>query len=230
MHDNTNSIAIVSGALMIDASLTAWAAENTYGHNTVPLMARSDAVFADYYHTYTSILTAASWNSYRSARILLNELLIVQLSYLSQSQSQSQSQYQAQFVYEDEDMDFPHQAEDSAALLQEQYNSQIFHSRAVIAPTHKGHLRECALLPRRRAFRELSPPRKPAISGTATPCRLRKLAALAAIHGCVHKYGVECDDYVGGAAAGENRGCYGHSAGEGVGDFAVLEEGSADVA
>lgn len=122
MHDFTNSAAIVSAALMIEASLATWAADNPYGYNTVPLMARSDAVFADYYHTYSSILTATSWNSYRSVRILLNELLIVQLSHLSQSE----------FQYEDEDEEFLNLAQDSKLLLQQQYQSQIFHSRAVI--------------------------------------------------------------------------------------------------
>jgi hypothetical protein len=122
MHDFTNSAAIVSAALMIEASLAAWAAESPYRYNIVPLMARSDAVFADYYHTYSSILTATSWNSYRSVRILLNELLIVQLSHLCQSE----------FQYEDEDEEFPNLAEDSQFLLQQQYQSQISHSRAVI--------------------------------------------------------------------------------------------------
>jgi hypothetical protein len=122
MHDFTNSAAVVSAALMIESSLAGWAAENPYGYNTVPLMARSDAVFADYYHTYVSILSAASWNNYRSVRILLNELLIVQLNHLSQSQSPC----------EDEEDDFPNLAEDSQFLLQQQYRSQIFHSRAVI--------------------------------------------------------------------------------------------------
>lgn len=122
MHDYTNSMAIVSGALMIDASLAAWAAENPYGYNTVSLMARSEAVFADYYNTYTSILTASSWNNYRSVRILLNELLIVQLSYLCQSE----------FQYDKEGGEFPNLVEDSFSLLQEQYKSQLLRSRAVI--------------------------------------------------------------------------------------------------
>jgi hypothetical protein len=122
MHDFTNSVAIVSAALMLDASLAAWAMENLYGYNTVSLMARSDAVFADYYHTYTSILTATSWNSYRSVRILLNELLLTQLSHLSQSP----------FQFEDDDEDFPNLAEDSLSLLQQQYKSRILQSRAVI--------------------------------------------------------------------------------------------------
>ncbi|KFZ08869.1 hypothetical protein V501_05792 [Pseudogymnoascus sp. VKM F-4519 (FW-2642)] len=122
MHDFTNSAAIVSAALMIEASLAAWAAESPYRYNIVPLMARSDAVFADYYHTYSSILTATSWNSYRSVRILLNELLIVQLSHLCHSE----------FQYEDEDEGFPNLAEDSQFLLQQQYQSQISRSRTVI--------------------------------------------------------------------------------------------------
>lgn len=124
MHDYTNSAAIVSAALMIESSLAGWAAENPYSYNIVPLMARSDAVFADYSHIYPSILTATSWNSYRSVRILLNELLITQLSHLSQPQSQ--------FDYENDDGDFPNLAKGSHALLQQEYISQIFRSRAVI--------------------------------------------------------------------------------------------------
>ncbi|OBT68856.1 hypothetical protein VE03_02043 [Pseudogymnoascus sp. 23342-1-I1] len=124
MHDFTNSNAIVSAALMIESSLAGWAAENPYSYDTVPLIARHDAVFSDYYHIYSSILTATSWNSYRSVRILLSELIITQLNHLSQSQSQ--------FDYEDEDGDFPNLAKDSHALLQQEYTSQIFRSRAAI--------------------------------------------------------------------------------------------------
>lgn len=124
IHDFTNSTAIISAALIIESSLVGWAMENPYSYNTVPLMARYDAVFADYYHVYSSILTATSWNSYRSVRILLSELIITQLSHLSQSQSQ--------FDYEGEDGDFLNLDKSSHALLQQEYTSQIFRSRAVI--------------------------------------------------------------------------------------------------
>ncbi|RFU24018.1 hypothetical protein B7463_g12321, partial [Scytalidium lignicola] len=89
MHDFTNSFAIVSAALELDSTLEIWAAENPYVYNIVPLKTRTDSVFADYYHTYPNILVATSWNTYRSVRILLNELLLAQMGYLISQEAKS---------------------------------------------------------------------------------------------------------------------------------------------
>ncbi|MCJ1377863.1 hypothetical protein MMC17_000959 [Xylographa soralifera] len=86
IRDYRDSARVVSAAFDIDAELADWATRCPvqYVYNTVIIQSRSESVFSDYYHTYDNIWTAWTWNSYRSIRILLNELLLEQLAHLSQ--------------------------------------------------------------------------------------------------------------------------------------------------
>ncbi|MCJ1283118.1 hypothetical protein MMC26_002445 [Xylographa opegraphella] len=88
-HDYRDSGRVVSAAFHIDAELADWAMRcpEQYVYNTVTIQSRSESVFSDLYHTYDNIWTAWTWNSYRSIRILLNELLLEQLAHLSQHPS-----------------------------------------------------------------------------------------------------------------------------------------------
>ncbi|MCJ1403600.1 hypothetical protein MMC11_006823 [Xylographa trunciseda] len=85
-HDYRQSARVVSAAFDIDAELADWAVRcpAQYIYNTVTMQSRSESVFSDYYHTYDTIWTAYTWNSYRSIRILLNEMLLEQLRHLTQ--------------------------------------------------------------------------------------------------------------------------------------------------
>ena len=94
-RDFRDSERVVSVAFDIDAELADWATccPVQYVYNTVTVQSRSESVFSDYYHTYDSIWTAWTWNSYRSIRILLNEMLLQQLAHLSQLPSKCQESY-----------------------------------------------------------------------------------------------------------------------------------------
>ncbi|MCJ1434236.1 hypothetical protein MMC27_003603 [Xylographa pallens] len=95
-HDFSDSARVVSVAFDIDAELADWAAccPEQYVYNTVTIQSRSESVFSDYYHTYDSIWTAWTWNSYRSVRILLNDMLLQQLAHLSQYPSNFQEPHE----------------------------------------------------------------------------------------------------------------------------------------
>lgn len=83
-----DSAMIISTALDIELELSEWADQLPvqYFYNIVTMRTRSSSVFADYYHEYTNIWIATTWNHYRSVRILVNELVIEHITYL-QSQA-----------------------------------------------------------------------------------------------------------------------------------------------
>ncbi|KAA8569916.1 hypothetical protein EYC84_002256 [Monilinia fructicola] len=84
-HDYSNAENIVSASLAIDAKLVEWALASPFDcmfYKTVTLKQGSDNIFSDYYHTYDSVWAATLWNHYRCVRILINEVVYVQLTYL----------------------------------------------------------------------------------------------------------------------------------------------------
>ncbi|EMR86404.1 putative c6 finger domain protein [Botrytis cinerea BcDW1] len=88
-HDYRNAEKIIKSALVIDSKLAEWAF--TYPpecmfYKTLTLRQRSDRVFSDHYHIYDSIWAAALWNHYRCVRILINEVVYVQLTHLRNTQ------------------------------------------------------------------------------------------------------------------------------------------------
>lgn len=88
-HDYRNAEKIIKTALVIDSKLVEWAF--TYPpecmfYKTLTLRQRSDGVFSDHYHIYDSIWAAALWNHYRCVRILINEVVYVQLTHLRNTQ------------------------------------------------------------------------------------------------------------------------------------------------
>ncbi|RAL62146.1 hypothetical protein DID88_002630 [Monilinia fructigena] len=84
-HDYSNSETIISESLAIDAKLVEWALTYPSGcmfYKTITLKQRSDNIFSDYYHIYDSVWAATLWNHYRCIRILINEVVYVQLTNL----------------------------------------------------------------------------------------------------------------------------------------------------
>jgi hypothetical protein len=85
-HDYSNSEYLVAFLCALDAEYTdlvnSFPASLIY--NTVILDERSEDVFSDYYHVYSSIWTASVWNHYRCVRILVNELILDQTAYILQ--------------------------------------------------------------------------------------------------------------------------------------------------
>lgn len=69
-------------------------------YTTVTLDERSEEVFSDHYHVYPSIWTATVWNLYRCVRILVNELIIDQITYLLQHPEEFPSSWESIPFYE----------------------------------------------------------------------------------------------------------------------------------
>ena len=77
-------------ACAIEEDYVAWTKTHPkYIYQTVTLKERRDEVFSDHFHTYNNLFIAAIWNHYRSVRILLNELLLDQLTHFSQTKFDS---------------------------------------------------------------------------------------------------------------------------------------------
>jgi hypothetical protein len=85
-RDYDNSENIIPALLALDAEYAEWASRcpPQFIYKTVNLKERSDEVFSDHYHVYSSIWVAKVWNSYRCVRILVNELLVDQFTHLFQ--------------------------------------------------------------------------------------------------------------------------------------------------
>jgi hypothetical protein len=84
-HDYSNAEHIIPAVVAIDTKLAEWMEnqpENMF-YRTMTVKERSPHVFSDYYHVYDSVWAAATWNNCRCVRILLNEIIRVQLTYLS---------------------------------------------------------------------------------------------------------------------------------------------------
>ncbi|TGO36881.1 hypothetical protein BHYA_0112g00200 [Botrytis hyacinthi] len=84
-HDYRNAMKIIKAALVIDSKLVEWAFNcppECMFYRTLTLRQMSDGVFSDHYHIYDSIWAAALWNHYRCVRILINEVIYVQLTHL----------------------------------------------------------------------------------------------------------------------------------------------------
>ncbi|EDN99872.1 hypothetical protein SS1G_02730 [Sclerotinia sclerotiorum 1980 UF-70] len=84
-HDHSNAENIIKAALTIDSKLVEWAficPPESMFYKTLTVRQRSEGIFSDYYHIYDSIWAAALWNHYRCARILINEVVYVQLTHL----------------------------------------------------------------------------------------------------------------------------------------------------
>ncbi|CZT44530.1 related to negative acting factor [Rhynchosporium secalis] len=82
-RDYSDSERIIATACALDFEYEMWTktCPLQYIYQTVNLNERSEDVFSDHYHVYSSVWLGALWNNYRSARILVNELILDQLGY-----------------------------------------------------------------------------------------------------------------------------------------------------
>lgn len=89
--DYRNPEYIILAACAIDAECVEWATTcpSHFLYTTVALKQRSDEVFSDHYHVYSNIWIATIWNHYRGIRILINELILDQVHYLTRYNPQS---------------------------------------------------------------------------------------------------------------------------------------------
>ncbi len=88
-RDFSNPALTISTCLELESEYEQWtkACPLAFLYETVTLERESEEVFSDHYHSYPNIWTATIWNYYRCVRILVNELLLVQLEYLAQNNS-----------------------------------------------------------------------------------------------------------------------------------------------
>lgn len=72
---------ILGLAASIDANLAEWVNDLPWEYSyTTRTKGRADDLFCGYYHLYRSVRKARIWNSYRSGRILVNEIIISSLA------------------------------------------------------------------------------------------------------------------------------------------------------
>jgi hypothetical protein len=88
-HDYSNSASIIASLCALDAEYDTWVAQLPpqffYEIRNVPVAQRTDELFGEDYHVYNSVWIATVWNHYRCVRILVNEILVDQISYILQS-------------------------------------------------------------------------------------------------------------------------------------------------
>ena len=83
-QDYRDPFRVVEALLDFDNQLAQWLATFRLdcAFTTVPVEARTEDVFADYYHIYPDIFTAILWQHYRCTRILVNEIIVTQIAAL----------------------------------------------------------------------------------------------------------------------------------------------------
>jgi hypothetical protein len=77
-YDFSDSRKVIASALEMDNELAVWAAtcSSAYRYETVTIEDKSEDLYFNCYHVYSSISVATVWNDYRVIRILVNELLL----------------------------------------------------------------------------------------------------------------------------------------------------------
>ena len=81
-RDYSNPERIITAACAIDDEIEEWTktCPKEFMYDTVLLKEKTDEVFSDYIHIYSSIWIATTWNHYRTCRLLINELILDQLN------------------------------------------------------------------------------------------------------------------------------------------------------
>lgn len=101
-RDYSNSEYLVASLCAIDLEYTELlsACPIPFIYSTITMNEESDEVFSDHYHAYSSIWTATIWNSYRCVRILVNELILNQISHILQHPEEFPSTWDGSSFYE----------------------------------------------------------------------------------------------------------------------------------
>ncbi|CZR55859.1 related to negative acting factor [Phialocephala subalpina] len=82
--DYSDTEGVISTAYALECDFATWAktCPVQYIYQTINLEKRVDEVFSDHYHVYSNVWVATTWNHYRCARLLTNEIILDQLGYL----------------------------------------------------------------------------------------------------------------------------------------------------
>ncbi|KAE9378591.1 hypothetical protein N431DRAFT_553032 [Stipitochalara longipes BDJ] len=83
-QDYSDPERIISTAYALECDFASWVKSIPleYIYQTINLSERVNEVYSDHYHVYSSIRVATTWNHYRCARLLANEIILDQLSHL----------------------------------------------------------------------------------------------------------------------------------------------------
>ena len=83
-HDYSDSEYLIASLCGIDLEYSKFlnGCPASFIYETVTLDQRSEEVFSDHYHVYSSIWAATVWNHYRCVRILVNEVIIDQINHV----------------------------------------------------------------------------------------------------------------------------------------------------
>ncbi|KAE8441872.1 hypothetical protein EG329_004227 [Mollisiaceae sp. DMI_Dod_QoI] len=83
-RDYSSPERIISTAYALECDFANWAktCPLRYIYQTINLTERVDEVFSDHYHVYSNVWLATTWNHYRCARLLTNEIILHQLGHL----------------------------------------------------------------------------------------------------------------------------------------------------
>jgi hypothetical protein len=83
-NDYSNPERLISTAYELECDFATWvkSCPSHYVYQTINLIERTDEVFSDHYHVYNGIWIATTWNHYRCARLLTNEIILHQLEHL----------------------------------------------------------------------------------------------------------------------------------------------------
>jgi hypothetical protein len=102
--DYSNSEYLITRLLALEAEYTDLLGRCPipFLYTTVTLEEPSDEVFGDYYHVYSSIWSASVWNWYRCVRILVNEILIDQMSHVLQHPEEYPSSWDKVSLYQNQ--------------------------------------------------------------------------------------------------------------------------------
>jgi len=103
-HDYSNCDFIIASLCELDNEYTTWLnhCPPSFLYKTVTLSERSEDVFSDHYHVYSSLWTATIWNHYRCVRILINEVILDQLNHVFQHPEASILLWDNPNVYENQ--------------------------------------------------------------------------------------------------------------------------------
>lgn len=83
-NDYSDPESIISTAYQLECDLATWSktCPLEFVYQNINLTERVDEVFSDHYHIYTNIWVATTWNHYRCARLLVNEIILDQLCHV----------------------------------------------------------------------------------------------------------------------------------------------------
>jgi hypothetical protein len=176
-NDYSRSVEIVSAALEMNVKLATWASSlpQQYAYDIISISELSEEIYTDHYHVYRNLWIAAVWNNYRCVRVLVNELLLVHLLYLSQRQRSFHDEQGSLFSY------------DSDVARAKSLMMTLTHEICATVPFYLGHHKS-----------QQSPPKQPkAVNGNLVIWPLYIVASMDVISDMMQAWAVKRLEKIG---------------------------------